>query len=107
MNAQVTKNKKHTHARATMQDKWLKTTRYEHTWVDNTRAPNQLLDALEADLSKYFVVTWYDREFSRDLNGDTTYFKIKYKFSDTEDRLTVHVFSCYCEDFVEGDKPPF
>lgn len=98
---------KHTHARAKMTDKYFSTTRYEHRWVDNKRTPNQLLDALEEDLSKYFVVTHYNREFSRDVNGDTTYFKSTYKFSDTEDRLTVHVFSCYCDDFKEGDKPPF
>lgn len=97
----------HTHIRATMYDQWLKHTRYEHKWVDRNRTPEDFIAELNRDLAKHFVIVWTNTEMGRDLEGDTVYYKIKYKFNDTTDRLTVHVFSDYCSDFVEGDKPPF
>ena len=100
-------NSKHTHIRVTMQDKWLKTTRYEHKWVDSKRSPKVMLEDLKENLKKFFVIAWYNEEFGADLDGDTEYYKVKFKFTDTEDRLTVHVFSDYCVDFAEGEKPPF
>lgn len=105
MNAQVTD--KHTHVRTTMKDKWLATTRYEHKWIDKIRTPDEFLNALLLELGTQFNIKSYTKNYVHYEDGDTEYIKINFHFHDTEDRLTVHVFSCYCEDFREGAEPPF
>lgn len=97
----------HTHIRATMKDKWLSKVKYEHKWIDKTRTPDQFWNALLLSLATEFEVLKYNKTYSYDIEGQTEYIVTNFHFNDTEDKLTVHVFSCYCEDFVEGDKPPF
>lgn len=107
MSEQAIKTLPHTHIRAVMKDKWLKNTKYEHKWVDKARTPEEFYNALMLDLGSTFEIRAYTKEYGYYKDGNTEYIKINYHFNDTEDRLTVHVFSCYCEDFVEGDQPPF
>lgn len=96
----------HTHIRATMKNKWYKVL-YENKWIDKNRSPEKFLEALLPDLRKSFVIKTYTEVFSYDPDGSTEYIHINFQFHDTEDLLTVHVFSDYCADFAEGDQPPF
>lgn len=105
MSEQTTKI--HTHVRAAMKDKWLSKIRYEHKWVDHNRTPDQFWNALLLDLAQNFEIAKYNKSYSFDKEGNTEFITTNYHFHDTEDRLTVQVFSCYCADFSEGDKPPF
>ncbi len=90
-----------------MKDKWYKHIRYENKWVDKTRSPFEFWIALLNDLRQYFIIESYTQTYRCDLNGNTEYLITNFNFASTEDKLTVHIFSCYCDSFVEGDKPPF
>jgi alpha-acetolactate decarboxylase len=79
---------------------------HEDAQVYHNKSAGVIAQTLVDELTKEFVVIKSHADYVFHENEAVEYYKYKALFS-TKERLTVHVFTCYCEPLNENQSPPF
>lgn len=108
----ATKGTKHTHSRILLKSWDYTKTIHEAKASHGDSPPAEVLWSFIEEFNKVYKTTKAQTNYSLDEEGNTEYYKYAATARSAADynvnyRLTVHVFSCYCEPLNENKEPPF
>lgn len=95
---------KHGHWRMTTED--LVTGDKETTQKKLPRTSFSIETATD-DLTKHYQFVEYEKHYAYYIDGDTEYIRFVGTVAELQLRLTIDVWSCYCEPLNENQEPPF
>lgn len=65
------------------------------------------IENITDDLTKQFTFTEFNKSYALYKDGDTEYLRFEGSLMGEQIKLTLDVFSCYCEPLNENQEPPF
>lgn len=97
--------KKHVHAVMICKDQKDGATDETHMTFGQGRSFS--IENITDDLTKQFWFTEYSKSYAYYPEGDTEYIRFEASVFGEPIKLTLDVFSCYCEPLNENQEPPF
>lgn len=65
------------------------------------------IESITTSLTDIFRFTEYNKSYSYYKDGNTEYVRFEGSLMDQKLKLTLDVFTCYCEPLNENQEPPF